>query len=70
MRKVGATIAIIALLGILLWIAAEMHYGNCIEAAKAYPDLRSETERNLERRFGTRETPLAARLDGCSRLPF
>ncbi len=61
-----AAIAIVGLLivGALAWNAAEMHYENCVEAAKAR-GTGSRAEAILEGRQRVAEL-----VEGCSRLPW
>jgi len=63
-----------ALLGVLalLWIAAEMHYRNCVSEARAIPETRNQLQREFEVFSGEDSRAKAVRkgLAGCSRLPF
>jgi hypothetical protein len=52
----------------LLWIAAEMHYANCIEAVRATPPVRDPytVPSDVIREDIARRRAIRA----CSRLPF
>jgi hypothetical protein len=66
-------IAVLALLAViaagLLWGAGEMHYDNCVNAAKARAEAVDRTDAGsiLESVSGD---ALREGVEGCSRLPF
>jgi hypothetical protein len=53
-----ATVAVLA----LVWIAGEVHYDACVNAAAKQRQVATETQSFL--------TDYNARIKGCSRLPF
>jgi hypothetical protein len=52
----------------VLWVAAEMHYDNCIERAKQVPET-SQDRVNRALGYDTQSKRDEA-LDGCSRVPL
>lgn len=70
-RAVSLLIAAIFAIA-LLWVASEMHYGNCVRAVSVTAPARPEGNRPLTEGYfsdgGEARTRRA--LAGCSRLPF
>lgn len=74
MRRIGLIAAVVVVAVALLWIGSEMHYGNCVDAAKA-----STTPPRDARPPGTRgvfddgdpgDSSREVAIDACSHLPF
>lgn len=62
MKYLTVALLVVAVLA-LVWIAAEYHYDNCVETARA---ARLSTKDQVAEIAG-RGNP---RIEGCSRLPF
>lgn len=58
----------LGLVAAVLWVAAEMHYRSCVDAAKA--SLPYVPEEGFFGKVDANSQPRAARIAGCSRLPF
>jgi hypothetical protein len=56
--RAAVLVAVVVLAGAALWNAGELHYRNCVEAAKHAVSSSG---------FGE---PVPRRVAGCSRLPF
>ena len=70
-KVLGAIAALILAVGVL-WGAGELHYRNCVDAAKASGAPNVETLQDKARRALAGESAgptVRERIRGCSRLP-
>ncbi len=66
MLKAAGVIVGLLILASVLWVGGELHYRNCIDAAKAEISGLAQPARAFASTDGT----LSRRVRGCSRLPL
>lgn len=72
MVKAIAGIVALLIVGSLLWIGSEMHYRNCIDAAKARTSADTVSTNPYDQLYAGRKPTGESRpkaIKGCSRLP-